>query len=57
MQVMMLIELLTECGGCRMYLFVMQMAQIPLIAIGRVPAIKRNKILVRYCFHTAANIG
>ena len=30
-----------------MYLFFMQMAQIPLIALGRVPAIKRNTILVR----------
>ncbi|EJD47986.1 MBOAT-domain-containing protein [Auricularia subglabra TFB-10046 SS5] len=34
----------------RMYLFAMQMAQIPLIAIGRIPAIKRNKILGNIVF-------
>ncbi|KAH7105853.1 MBOAT-domain-containing protein [Auriculariales sp. MPI-PUGE-AT-0066] len=34
----------------RMYLFGMQMAQIPLIALGRIPAIKRNKILGNIVF-------
>ncbi|KZV94583.1 MBOAT-domain-containing protein [Exidia glandulosa HHB12029] len=34
----------------RMYLFVMQMAQIPLIALGRIPAIKRNRILGNIVF-------
>ncbi|KAG8745659.1 hypothetical protein FRC10_007356 [Ceratobasidium sp. 414] len=29
----------------RMYLFVMQMSQIPLIFVGRLPIIKRNKVL------------
>jgi sterol O-acyltransferase len=28
----------------RLYLFVLQLAQIPLIAFGRIPAIKRNKL-------------
>jgi sterol O-acyltransferase len=27
-----------------MYLFALQLIQIPLIAIGRIPAIKRNKL-------------
>ncbi|KIJ55369.1 hypothetical protein M422DRAFT_23961 [Sphaerobolus stellatus SS14] len=34
----------------RFYLFALQMAQIPLIAIGRIPAIKRNKILGNIVF-------
>ncbi|KAI0255918.1 MBOAT, membrane-bound O-acyltransferase family-domain-containing protein [Lactifluus subvellereus] len=29
----------------RMYLFILQLIQIPLIAVGRAPAIKRNKLL------------
>jgi sterol O-acyltransferase len=31
--------------GNRMYLFILQLIQIPLIAVGRTPAIKRNKLL------------
>lgn len=34
----------------RMYLFVMQIAQIPLIAVGRLPAIKKNKLLGNVVF-------
>ncbi|CAL1715134.1 unnamed protein product [Somion occarium] len=34
----------------RMYLFFMQLAQIPLIAIGRMPAIKKNKLLGNVVF-------
>ncbi|KAI0075307.1 MBOAT-domain-containing protein [Panus rudis PR-1116 ss-1] len=34
----------------RMYLFVMQLAQIPLIAVGRLPAVKRNKTLGNVVF-------
>ncbi|KIO18192.1 hypothetical protein M407DRAFT_32129 [Tulasnella calospora MUT 4182] len=34
----------------RMYLFVMQMAQVPLIALGRIPVIRRNKILGNVVF-------
>ncbi|THH16971.1 hypothetical protein EW146_g3763 [Bondarzewia mesenterica] len=34
----------------RMYLFTMQLIQIPLIAIGRLPAIKRNKLLGNVVF-------
>ncbi|EIN09521.1 hypothetical protein PUNSTDRAFT_66632 [Punctularia strigosozonata HHB-11173 SS5] len=34
----------------RMYLFVMQLAQIPLIFIGRIPAIKQNKLLGNIVF-------
>ncbi|KAK7687832.1 hypothetical protein QCA50_009051 [Cerrena zonata] len=34
----------------RMYLFVMQIAQIPLIAVGRMPVIKRNKLLGNVVF-------
>ena len=34
----------------RMYLFVMQLAQIPLIAVGRLPAIKKNKLLGNVVF-------
>ena len=29
----------------RLYLFTMQLIQIPLIAVGRTPAIKRNRLL------------
>jgi sterol O-acyltransferase len=29
----------------RMYLFIMQLIQIPMIAIGRTPVIKRNRLL------------
>ena len=35
---------------CRMYLFTMQLFQIPLIAVGRTPAIKRNKRLGNMVF-------
>ncbi|KAH8093272.1 MBOAT, membrane-bound O-acyltransferase family-domain-containing protein [Cristinia sonorae] len=34
----------------RMYLFVMQLAQIPLIAVGRLPFIKRNKLMGNIVF-------
>ncbi|KAL6304532.1 MBOAT, membrane-bound O-acyltransferase family-domain-containing protein [Sparassis latifolia] len=34
----------------RMYLFVLQIIQLPLIAIGRIPAIKRNKLLGNIVF-------
>ncbi|KAH9022890.1 hypothetical protein EDB85DRAFT_345122 [Lactarius pseudohatsudake] len=34
----------------RMYLFTMQLIQIPLIAVGRTPAIKRNKSLGNVVF-------
>ncbi|EJF64108.1 MBOAT-domain-containing protein [Dichomitus squalens] len=34
----------------RFYLFVLQIAQIPLIAIGRIPAIRRNKLLGNLVF-------
>ncbi|THH07400.1 hypothetical protein EW145_g3410 [Phellinidium pouzarii] len=34
----------------RMYLFMLQLIQIPLIAIGRIPAIKRNKVLGNVVF-------
>ncbi|KAN0130940.1 MBOAT, membrane-bound O-acyltransferase family domain containing protein [Lactarius tabidus] len=37
-------------GGGRMYLFTMQLIQIPLIAVGRTPAIKRNKRLGNMVF-------
>ena len=35
---------------CRMYLFTMQLAQIPLIAVGRMPVIKRNKLFGNIVF-------
>ncbi|KAI0083952.1 MBOAT, membrane-bound O-acyltransferase family-domain-containing protein [Irpex rosettiformis] len=34
----------------RMYLFTLQLAQIPLIAIGRIPAIKKNRLLGNIVF-------
>ncbi|KAF8517991.1 MBOAT, membrane-bound O-acyltransferase family-domain-containing protein [Hysterangium stoloniferum] len=34
----------------RMYLFMMQMIQLPLIALGRLPAIKRNRIMGNIVF-------
>ncbi|KAI0924908.1 hypothetical protein AcW2_005644 [Taiwanofungus camphoratus] len=34
----------------RMYLFTLQLIQLPLIAIGRIPAIKRNKLLGNIVF-------
>ncbi|KAI0272515.1 MBOAT, membrane-bound O-acyltransferase family-domain-containing protein [Gloeopeniophorella convolvens] len=34
----------------RMYLFTMQLIQIPLIAMGRIPAIKRNKLMGNIVF-------
>ena len=40
----------TESNLYRMYLFVMQLAQIPLIAVGRLPAIKKNKLLGNVVF-------
>lgn len=39
---------LTNC--LRMYLFILQLIQIPLIAIGRIPSIKRNKLLGNIIF-------
>jgi hypothetical protein len=32
-------------GHCRMYLFILQLIQIPLIAVGRTSVIKRNRLL------------
>lgn len=34
----------------RMYLFMLQLIQIPMIAIGRIPAIKRNKLMGNIVF-------
>lgn len=34
----------------RFYLFALQMGQIPLIAIGRIPAVKRRKVLGNIVF-------
>ena len=34
----------------RMYLFLLQLIQIPLIAISRTPAIKRNKLMGNVVF-------
>jgi sterol O-acyltransferase len=33
-----------------MYLFTLQLAQIPLIFIGRIPAVKRNKLMGNVIF-------
>jgi len=41
----------------RMYLFMLQLSQIPLIAIGRIPAIKRNKLLGNMVFWAGMFIG
>ncbi|KAG8824912.1 hypothetical protein FRC19_000844 [Serendipita sp. 401] len=41
----------------RPYLFVLQMSQIPLIALGRVPFIKRNKILGNTVFWVGLMAG
>ncbi|PIL25136.1 hypothetical protein GSI_13025 [Ganoderma sinense ZZ0214-1] len=41
----------------RFYLFVMQIAQIPLIAIGRVPAIRRNRLLGNLVFWVGLYAG
>lgn len=34
----------------RMYLFFLQLAQIPLIAVGRIPSVKRNRLLGNIVF-------
>ncbi|PCH44439.1 MBOAT-domain-containing protein [Wolfiporia cocos MD-104 SS10] len=41
----------------RMYLFVLQLSQIPMIAIGRVPAIKRNKLAGNIVFWGGLFVG
>ncbi|OSX64133.1 hypothetical protein POSPLADRAFT_1179745 [Postia placenta MAD-698-R-SB12] len=41
----------------RMYLFVLQLSQIPMIVIGRIPAIKRNKLLGNMVFWAGLFIG
>jgi len=41
----------------RMYLFACQMFQIPLIAVGRIPAIRRNKILGNVVFWVSLYAG
>lgn len=41
----------------RMYLFTMQLFQIPLIAIGRLPAIKRNKLMGNVVFWVGLYAG
>ncbi|KAI0788740.1 MBOAT, membrane-bound O-acyltransferase family-domain-containing protein [Abortiporus biennis] len=41
----------------RMYLFIMQLAQIPLIAIGRIPAIKKNKLFGNIVFWVGLYAG
>jgi sterol O-acyltransferase len=41
----------------RMYLFAMQLIQIPLIAVGRTPAIKRNKRLGNMVFWLSLYAG
>jgi len=40
-----------------MYLFLMQMVQIPLIALGRVPWIRRNKMLGNVIFWVGLMTG
>ncbi|RPD64216.1 MBOAT-domain-containing protein [Lentinus tigrinus ALCF2SS1-7] len=41
----------------RFYLFVMQLAQIPLIALGRIPAIRRNKLMGNLVFWVGLYAG
>ncbi|EKM50488.1 uncharacterized protein PHACADRAFT_178226 [Phanerochaete carnosa HHB-10118-sp] len=41
----------------RLYLFTMQLAQIPLIAVGRMPAIKRNRLLGNIVFWVGLYAG
>ncbi|OCH96310.1 MBOAT-domain-containing protein [Obba rivulosa] len=41
----------------RMYLFTLQLAQIPLIAVGRMPVIKRNKLLGNIVFWVGLYAG
>jgi len=41
----------------RMYLFLLQLIQIPLIAISRTPAIKRNKLLGNIVFWVGLYAG
>ncbi|KAI0305859.1 MBOAT, membrane-bound O-acyltransferase family-domain-containing protein [Multifurca ochricompacta] len=41
----------------RLYIFILQLIQIPLIAIGRVPAIKRNKLLGNMVFWLSIYAG
>jgi len=41
----------------RMYLFLLQLVQIPLIAISRTPAIKRNKLMGNIVFWVGLYAG
>lgn len=41
----------------RMYLFLLQLVQIPLIAISRTPAIKRNKLVGNVVFWVGLYAG
>ncbi|KZT09838.1 MBOAT-domain-containing protein [Laetiporus sulphureus 93-53] len=41
----------------RMYLFMLQLSQLPMIAIGRLPAIKRNKLLGNVVFWAGLFVG
>ncbi|KZT70797.1 MBOAT-domain-containing protein [Daedalea quercina L-15889] len=41
----------------RMYLFFLQLSQIPMIAVGRLPAIKRNKLLGNIVFWSGLFVG
>jgi sterol O-acyltransferase len=42
---------------CRMYLFLLQLIQIPLIAVSRTPAIKRNKLMGNIVFWVGLYAG
>lgn len=44
-------------GKIRGYLFAMQMAQIPLMALAQVPLVKRNETLGNFIFWTGLMIG
>lgn len=41
----------------RMYLFTLQLAQIPLIAVGRIPVVKRNRLLGNVVFWVGLYAG
>jgi len=41
----------------RMYLFILQLSQLPLIAVGRIPAIKRNKLMGNLVFWLGLYVG
>lgn len=42
--------LMSGRGRCRMYLFLMQLVQIPLILVSRAPVIQRNKLMGNVVF-------